>query len=117
MIIDSVRLAFFTVGCRKIGTPLLTASTPVIAVQPLANAFKMSHSPTASVGAESGGGGWRGVGCPPARTAFAPPIAMIAASVTTKRYVGSKKVIPDSRVPRRFTIVSKKRIPRQSATV
>ncbi len=50
-------------------------------------------------------------------TALTPPMATIAASVAMNRYVGSKNVIPDSRVPRRFTIVSTKRIARQSATV
>ena len=38
MITVSVFLAFSEVGSRKARTPLLTASTPVSAVQPLANA-------------------------------------------------------------------------------
>jgi hypothetical protein len=34
--LDGLRCAFFTAGSRKALTPLLTASTPVRAVQPLA---------------------------------------------------------------------------------
>ena len=44
----SVRRALVTTGSRKALTPLLTASTPVIAVQPLANARSSSHKVTAS---------------------------------------------------------------------
>src|SRR5256884_6866888 len=54
MITVSARCAFFTLGSRKAFTPLLTASTPVIAVHPLAKTFSKSHSVTASV---MGGGG------------------------------------------------------------
>ena len=36
MMMVRVRLAFFWVGSRKAMTPLETASTPVMAVQPLA---------------------------------------------------------------------------------
>ena len=43
MIIVKVRLAKTTLGWRKMGTALLTASTPVSAVQPLANARNKSH--------------------------------------------------------------------------
>ena len=44
----SVRRALVTHGSRNASTPLLIASTPVIAVQPLANARSNSHRPTAS---------------------------------------------------------------------
>ena len=37
-IVTSVAAAFFASGGRKAGTPFETASTPVIAVQPLAKA-------------------------------------------------------------------------------
>jgi hypothetical protein len=40
--------------------PLLTASTPVIAVQPLAKARSSSQRPTASVAGGSGGGATTG---------------------------------------------------------
>jgi hypothetical protein len=39
MMIVKVRFANIVVGLRKIGTALLTASTPVNAVHPLANAL------------------------------------------------------------------------------
>ncbi len=42
-IATSVAAAFFASGGRKAGTPLETASTPVIAVQPLANAVRMRN--------------------------------------------------------------------------
>ncbi len=44
MITVSVRCAVFTTGSRKAWTPLLTASTPVIAVQPLENALINSQT-------------------------------------------------------------------------
>ena len=47
-----VRLAFFWVGSRKAMTPLETASTPVMAVHPLANTF--ARSQRVSIDAETG---------------------------------------------------------------
>ena len=65
----SVRCAFFTPGSRKALTPLLTASTPVIAVQPLEKALSRSQSVTACVAAGGAGSAISGAGCPPgART-------------------------------------------------
>ncbi len=49
MMIVRVRLAYWSVGSRKAITPLLTASTPVIAVQPLENVRSMSHALTVPV--------------------------------------------------------------------
>jgi hypothetical protein len=43
MMIVSVRLAFFCVGSRKALTPLDTASTPVMAVHPLAKTLARSQ--------------------------------------------------------------------------
>ena len=62
MMADSVRLALTTAGSRKAVTPLLTASTPVIAVQPLANARSTIHQPAAEVAAITGGGATTGIG-------------------------------------------------------
>ena len=64
MIAVRVRCAFLTTGSRKAPTPLLTASTPVIAVQPLAKARSSSHRPAASASAAAGraGGGTTGWG-------------------------------------------------------
>ena len=56
----SVRRALVTRGSRNASTPLLTASTPVMAVQPLANARSKIQSPTASrLWAAAGGGDHR----------------------------------------------------------
>src|SRR5215469_16313255 len=60
----SVRCAVRTEGSRKSGTPLLTASTPVIAVVPLANDRMSSQVVTAAVAGPGGGGGVTGTGCP-----------------------------------------------------
>ena len=46
MMAARVRRADFTAGSRNAITPLLTASTPVSAVQPLENALSISHQPT-----------------------------------------------------------------------
>src|SRR5919201_1953762 len=52
--IVSVPAAFLLLGFLKLGTPLLTASTPVNAVHPEANA-RMARRTTASPVAEVGG--------------------------------------------------------------
>ena len=52
----SVRFALGRVGSRNAGTPLRTASTPVIAVQPLANARISSQRPLRRADACSAGG-------------------------------------------------------------
>ena len=53
----SVRCAYTTDGFRNALTPLLTASTPVIAVQPLANERIRSHAlPPATPAGRAGGG-------------------------------------------------------------
>ena len=64
----SVRWASLTAGSAKALMPLLTASTPVIAVQPLANARKSSQRPTASAAFGKAGGGVTGTGWPPLPT-------------------------------------------------
>src|SRR5260370_31051986 len=74
-----VRCAFFTPGSRKAFTPLLTASTPVRAVQPLAKTFSKSHKVTASVMAGGGGSGATGTGCPPLRASRARRAAATSA--------------------------------------
>jgi len=57
-----VRWAFRTAGCANAVTPLLTASTPVIAVQPLANARSTNQMLAAVTLAGSGAGATTGVG-------------------------------------------------------
>jgi hypothetical protein len=110
-----VRLAYFTDGSLKSGTPLLTASTPVMAVQPLANARSSSQMLAVAPAAASGGGGTTGTGCPSAEIALTIPINRITAKSTTKAYVGMPKARPDSRTPRRFTRAITTRMPRQRA--
>src|ERR1044072_6762679 len=61
-----VPIARFTVGRANAPTPLLTASTPVIAVQPLANALISSQRVAGATAAGSGGGGGTGAGGLPA---------------------------------------------------
>ena len=51
MMMVSVVLAFLRVGSRKAITPLLTASTPVMAVQPEEKTLSSSHTLTATVAA------------------------------------------------------------------
>ena len=69
----SVVLAFLRVSSRKAITPLLTASTPVMAVQPEENTFSSSHQLTAAVAAGNAGSGVTGCGCPAAcSTCHAP---------------------------------------------
>ena len=66
MIAVSVRVACGTAGSRKAVTPLLTASTPVMAVQPLANARIRIQSEAAIAAGGCGAGGLDRDG-PPAR--------------------------------------------------
>src|SRR4051794_5548074 len=103
MIAVSVRRATATAGSRNAATPLLTASTPVMAVQPLANALASTHSPATAAAAGGVGGGSAGAGWPPAATAFHTPTPITPSSATTNRYVGTASTAPDSLTPRRLT--------------
>ena len=62
MIAVRVLCAFGIVGWRNNGTPLLTASMPVMAVHPLANAVSRTHPPTAAELCRIGGGAITGSG-------------------------------------------------------
>ena len=79
----SVRCACLTDGFLKAPTALLTASTPVIAAQPLAKARRISQSPTACVAAGIGGGLSTGAGWP--AIALANPNASRPIQQTTNR--------------------------------
>ena len=57
-----MRWAYLTVGSLKAPTPLLTASTPVMAVHPLAKARIRIHTPHASVALANVGGGTTAAG-------------------------------------------------------
>ena len=65
MMMVRVRRAFLVVGSRKALTPLETASTPVMAVQPLEKTLRISQREIAAVAGGSCGGVTTGVGCPP----------------------------------------------------
>ncbi len=113
----SVRLAVRTAGWRNNGTPLLTASTPVMAVVPLAN-DRISNQPvTATVAGIGAGVGATGTGWPWAMTVRATPTTITNPSEPTNRYVGNRNTSPDSLIPRRLTMVKKTRIARQSGSV
>src|SRR5690349_9421140 len=102
----SVRRPYVNLGSLKALIPLLTASTPVMAVQPLANACSRSHALAAVVAGGSAGGGTIGSGTPPEVIARQTPIARIARKLSTNVYVGSAKRRPASRVPRKFARVT-----------
>ena len=85
MMAVSVRRAWSTAGSRKAVTPLLTASTPVIAVQPLAKArIRIQRLPAIAAGATPPAPRPASGGRPPA-SALSTPMASTASSVTTNR--------------------------------
>src|SRR5262245_61164679 len=84
----SVVRAFFTAGLRNAPTPLLTASTPVIAVQPLANARSTIQLDAAAVAAGSAGGATTAAGDPPDTSTLIRPISITPPRLGTNAYVG-----------------------------
>src|SRR2546421_12266982 len=98
-----VRRARCTLGSRKIGTALLTASTPVSAVQPLANVLRRSQRLAAVTDGGRCGGATTGAGGPWAAIDFQTPTPRGTRSVATNREVGTRETSPDSRTPRRLT--------------
>ena len=68
-----VRRAWTTAGSRKARMPLLTASTPVIAVQPLAKACIRSQRLAVASASGKAGGSTIGVGCQPCIAALTIP--------------------------------------------
>ncbi len=96
--------AFFASGGLNAGTPLAMASTPVSATEPPANALSSSRMPSVSVpNGRAVGSGGTGVTVPVMM--WKAPMPTIASASPTKRYVGTAKMFPDSRRPRRFAIV------------
>jgi hypothetical protein len=110
----SVAAALRLSGGLNAGTPFDTASTPVIAVQPFENAVS-------SANAVSMPPAWVSRTTPPA-TGIAPlkyrhaPTASIARMLTMKKYVGTAKMRPDSRTPRRLPIIRSATNPIDSST-
>src|ERR1700691_333330 len=113
MIAVRVRFAVRDAGGRNNGTPLLTASTPVMAVVPLANDRNSNQLVTATVAGAGVAGGAISAGCPRAMTVRAMPRRITHPSDPTNRYVGNRNTSPDSLIPRRLTMVRKTRIARQ----
>src|SRR5579872_6433203 len=91
IMIVKVSLAYLEDGSRNAITPLLTASTPVMAVQPLEKARSISQALMASVAVFNLGGAATAMGCPPAATVFNKPIAIAASRHPMNKYVGNKK--------------------------
>src|SRR5262245_35679805 len=92
-IITSVCAAFRLSGGRKAGTPLETASTPVIAVHPLENAVNsMKVERTPAVEGDAGVSTGTGTSAP-VRYRHAPTPS-IARMLAMKKYVGAAKRRP-----------------------
>ena len=117
MMMVSVRLALSVFGSRKAVTPLLTASTPVMAVHPLAKTFINSQSVSTPVAGGNAGGATTGIGCPPVRIACKEPRPMTVSRQRINTQVGIMKTTPVSRTPRMFTTVNSRSIRRQSPRV
>src|SRR5215469_2522801 len=99
IIAPSARCAAATAGLRNAGTLLLTASTLVIAVHPLANARTRVLSPATPTALLGCGGPTTGVGCPPDDNAAHTPIVSITKRVPTNKHVGNMNRTPASRIP------------------
>src|ERR1051325_4620072 len=89
----SVHCALGTFGFLKSGTALLTASTPVIAVQPLANERNNSHILAASIAFGAGGGTLTGRGCPPLSNICTIPIVSAVPTHATKPMTGKENAM------------------------
>src|SRR3954469_4799619 len=87
-----VPAAFFDSGGLNAGTPFDTASTPVIAVQPLEKAVSSRKSVSGSFIALTGSTGTTG-DADPASTRHVPT-ATSESIVKTKKYVGAAKMRP-----------------------
>ena len=104
MMTVSAICAFLTLGSRKAITPFETASTPVIAAQPLEKDFSASQTLRPIMVAGSGCGiSARAIGWPRAARTRKEPTATVVSTVPTKRKVGAMKAAPVSLTPRMFT--------------
>jgi hypothetical protein len=92
-------------GARNAGTPLDTASTPVMALQPSAKARIRSNRPSVSAPGMSGVAGVA-VGASP-RSVRSSPTPMSRSIEPRNRYVGTANTLPLSRTPRRLTSVTR----------
>jgi hypothetical protein len=83
--ITSVMAAFFASGGLNAGTPLDTASTPVIAVQPFANARRTRKVPTVPLAAGKASRSSGAAGCPPTVKYRQAPKATSDSTLTMKK--------------------------------
>ena len=105
-IITIVAWAFFHSGGLNAGVPFEMASVPVIALHPSANARIRRSRLMDSTGTWIGttpvtSGGWP-------RAVRTTPTATRITTLTTKMYVGRAKTVPLSRMPRRFTVITRR---------
>jgi len=84
------------------GTPLEIASTPVIAVDPPANAWSNRKIPIDPPAPAATVAWCTWTGSSPPAIAFANPTITNAMIAITNPYVGTAKTRPDSFTPRRF---------------
>ena len=96
--------AFFDSGGLKAGTPFAIASTPVKATEPLAKARRISTMPSVCVPSLTASVWW-GSGVTEPVAMWNRPEATMTSAMVTNRYVGTAKMFPDSRRPRRFATV------------
>ena len=109
----SVRAAFFDCGRLKALTPFAIASTPVRALAPEENAFRIRKMPRAPApGASSCGETARGQ---PVVAHFVTPTPTARSIEPMNRYVGIANTRPDSRTPRRLTSVIRTTAPSERA--
>ena len=117
-IVAKVCWAFRDWGRRNAGMAFEMASTPVSAVAPEEKACRITKRLNgAAVFAKLAIGCtcWpNAVGHPP--THFASPMTIVARIAAMNAYVGSAKIAPVSRTPRRFTTVRSTRAPTTATT-
>src|SRR5262245_59791583 len=103
----SVVAALRACGRLNAGTPFEIASTPVSAVAPWENAFRIAKTLTAATAVAAPG---KGAVCTPTGghppTHRTKPTATSTKIETTNPYVGIANSVPDSRAPRRFANVT-----------
>ncbi len=104
LMVSIVVWAFFHSGGLNAGTPFATASVPVIAEQPSANARRRSSSPNVSGGTSAGVTPvtW---GALPVRV-WKMPTPRSSSIDPRKMYVGEAKSVPLSRRPRRLAAIT-----------
>ncbi len=86
--------------------PFEIASTPVRAVVPLENAWRIRKRPMARTGSTSSGGG-SGTGCRVPSRCRTSAVPTVSAIIATKKNVGTASTMPDSFTPRRLTTITK----------